>query len=340
MVSMELENVSVVVRPFNDPRGKTSIGRQNSSGRCPVHVGFVEGAYDNVISYQDLLMRIVLCFLILTGCGGRKEADVRIAVGGQGTQVNLPAIVAQELGFYKEVGLNVSLIEFPGGSKALEALMGGSAEVVCGSYDHTIQMAAEGKNLRAFVAMLNFPGMVLVSSNISSIEGLRGKTVGVTTLGSGSHMLLNYLLAMHGMKSNDVSTAAIGSSATAVGAIIHHKIDAAVMTAGAHYCQKTNARIAHSRQHGNSRRSAIRIRNRELSGDRALFEAGVVGGEPRHREEAGERDSAHPDVAAHALSRRDSREIARIVPHGGRPNRRRGVADDTGDAVARREIYP
>lgn len=175
-------------------------------------------------------MRIVLCFLILTGCGGRKETDVRIAVGGQGTQVNLPAMVAQELGFYKEVGLNVSLIEFPGGSKALEALMGGSAEVVCGSYDHTIQMAAEGKNLRAFVAMLTFPGMVLVSSNISSIEGLRGKTVGVTTFGSGSHMLLNYVLAMHGMKSNDVSTAAIGSSATAVGAVIHNKIDAAVMT--------------------------------------------------------------------------------------------------------------
>jgi NitT/TauT family transport system substrate-binding protein len=133
--------------------------------------------------HQDMLMRIVLCFLILTGCGGRKETDVRIAVGGQGTQVNLPAMVAQELGFYKEVGLNVSLIEFPGGSKALEALMGGSAEVVCGSYDHTIQMAVEGKNLRAFVAMLTFPGMVLVSSNISSIEGLRGKTVGVTTLG-------------------------------------------------------------------------------------------------------------------------------------------------------------
>jgi sulfonate transport system substrate-binding protein len=170
------------------------------------------------------------CFLLLAGCSARKDAEVRIAVGGQGTQVNLPAMVAQELGFYKEAGLNVLLTEFPGGAKALEAVMGGSADVVCGSYDHTIQMAAQGKDLRAFVAMLNFPGMVLVSPTAASIEELRGKTVGVTTLGSGSHMLLNYLLAVHGMKPDDVSNAAIGSSATSVGAVTHNKVDAAVMT--------------------------------------------------------------------------------------------------------------
>jgi NitT/TauT family transport system substrate-binding protein len=168
--------------------------------------------------------------LCLIGCGTHTPAEVRIAIGGQGTQVNLPAIVAQELGFYKEAGLNVSLIEFPGGAKALEAVMGGSADVVCGSYDHTIQMAAQGKDLRAFVAMLNFPGMVLVSPNVANIEGLRGKTVGVTTFGSGTHMLLNYLLVSHGMKPEDVSTTSIGSSATAVGAVTHNNVDAAVMT--------------------------------------------------------------------------------------------------------------
>jgi NitT/TauT family transport system substrate-binding protein len=144
--------------------------------------------------------------------------------------IYLPMTLAQELGFYKDAGLNVTLLDFPGGAKALEALMGGSADAVCGFYDHTIQMAAQGKELRAFVAMLRYPGLVLVSPSVSGIEDLKSKTVGVSAPGSSTHMFLNYLLVKHGMKPDDVSNASIGMSATAVGAVTHNKVDAAVMT--------------------------------------------------------------------------------------------------------------
>jgi NitT/TauT family transport system substrate-binding protein len=168
---------------------------------------------------------------LLAGCGKRKETEVRIAVGGSSAQlIYLPAAMAQELGFYKESGLNVTLSEFQAGAKALEALMGGSTDVVCGFYDHTIQMASQGKDLRAFVAIVRYPGMVLVSPSIPTIEALKGKTIGVTAPGSSTHMLLNYVLVNHGMKPDDVSNAAIGSTATAVGAVTHNKVDAAVMT--------------------------------------------------------------------------------------------------------------
>jgi sulfonate transport system substrate-binding protein len=170
-----------------------------------------------------------LCCLLLAGCGP-KEAGVRIAIGGQAQLIYLPATLAQELGFYKDAGLNVQLLDFPGGAKALEALMGGSTDVVCGFYDHTIQMAAQGKDLRAFVAMLRYPGLVLASPEVASIEGLRGKTVGVSAPGSSTHMFLNYLLLRHGMKPEEVSNVSVGMSATAVGAVTHHKVDAAVMT--------------------------------------------------------------------------------------------------------------
>jgi NitT/TauT family transport system substrate-binding protein len=153
-----------------------------------------------------------------------------MAIGGQAQLIYLPATLAQELGFYKEAGLNVTLLDFPGGAKSLEALMGGSTDVVCGFYEHTIQMAAQGKSLEAFVAMLRSPGLVLVSPEIASIEGLKGKTVGVSAPGSSTHMFLNYLLVTHGLKPDEVSNAAIGMSATAVGAVTHNKVDAAVMT--------------------------------------------------------------------------------------------------------------
>jgi len=144
--------------------------------------------------------------------------------------IYLPVTLAQELGYYKDAGLNVTLLDFPGGAKALEALMGGSADVVCGFYDHTIQMAAQGKDLRAFVAMLRYPGLVLVSPSAGAVEDLKGKTIGVSAPGSSTHMFLNYLLVKHGMRAEDVSNASIGMSATAVGAVTHNKVDAAVMT--------------------------------------------------------------------------------------------------------------
>src|SRR6202023_753800 len=103
-------------------------------------------------------MVIGLAIAIVAACGKAGGQTVRIAIGGQTQLVYLPTTLAQELGFYRAEGLNVELEDFAGGSKALQALMGGSADVVSGFYDHTIQMQAEGRNVVSFVSMLRFPG--------------------------------------------------------------------------------------------------------------------------------------------------------------------------------------
>src|SRR5579863_9073885 len=116
--------------------------------------------------------------LLLAGCGAKTASSplqVRLAVGGQAQLIYLSATLAQELGFYKDEGLAVSIEDFPGGAKALEALLGGSADVVCGFYDHAIQMAAQGKQVRAFVSILRYPGLVAVAGSpaIGRIEDLK-----------------------------------------------------------------------------------------------------------------------------------------------------------------------
>jgi len=148
--------------------------------------------------------------------------------------VYLPTTLAQELGHYKDEGLEVELQDFAGGSKALQALVGGSADVVSGFYDHTIQMAAEGRELVAFVTMLRFPGLVLVTSpqsagSVTKVSDLKGKIAGVTTAGSSSQMLLTYLLQRHDVPVDSVSITAIGSAATAIAAIEHGKVDAGMV---------------------------------------------------------------------------------------------------------------
>ena len=171
--------------------------------------------------------------LLLTGCGRTSPAGihVRVAIGGQNQMVYLPTSLAHELGFYKDEGLDVELQDFQGGAKALQALMGGSADVVSGFYDHTIQMAAEGRALAAFVTMLRYPGLVLTTSPqaagaVTKIEDLKGRVAGVTTAGSSSQMFLTFLLTRHSVPADSVSVTSIGSAATAIAAVEHGKVDA------------------------------------------------------------------------------------------------------------------
>ena len=163
--------------------------------------------------------------------GSTPLAHVRIAIGGQNQMVYLPTTLAQELGFYKAEGLDVELQDFQGGAKALQALVGGSADVVSGFYDHTIQMSAEGRALVAFVNTLRFPGLVLTTSpqaaaTVTKIEDLKGRMVGVTAAGSSSQMFLTFLLTRNNVAADSVSVTAIGSAATAIAAVEHGKVDA------------------------------------------------------------------------------------------------------------------
>jgi NitT/TauT family transport system substrate-binding protein len=166
---------------------------------------------------------------------GRGSATtVRVAIGGQNQLLYLPTTLAQQLGYYRDEGLDVELQDFAGGSKALEALVGGSADVVSGFYDHTIQMQAQGREMTAFVSMLRFPGLVLVTSPqaapvVKTIADLKRRIVGVTTAGSSSNMLFNYLAQRSGVSADAVSITAIGSAATAIAAIEHGKVDAGMM---------------------------------------------------------------------------------------------------------------
>jgi NitT/TauT family transport system substrate-binding protein len=193
----------------------------------------VEGMTRSFFVAFVTLVSSVSALAAMSACASQTksgERHVRIAVGGQNQMVYLPTTLAQELGFYREEGIDAELQDFAGGAKALQAAVGGSADVVSGFYDHTIQMAAEGREYVAFVTMLRFPGLVLVTSpqsanTLTTIGSLKGHVAGVTTAGSSSQMLLTAILQRNGLAGDAVSITAIGSAATAIAALEHGKVD-------------------------------------------------------------------------------------------------------------------
>jgi len=165
--------------------------------------------------------------------GGGEPGKVTLAVGGQTALVYLPTTLAQELGYYEDEGLDVEIQDFEGGSEALQSLLAGSATVVSGFYDHTIQMAAEGREIMSFVTILRYPGLVLTVSpeaeGISSVKDLDGGTVGVTAPGSSTDLFLKFMLAKNDMAPDAASAVAIGATSTAVAAMERGQVDAGVM---------------------------------------------------------------------------------------------------------------
>jgi NitT/TauT family transport system substrate-binding protein len=172
--------------------------------------------------------------VLATGlAAAQSKPSVKIAVGGAGCLCYLPTVLAKQLGEYEKAGVDVEMIDFKGGSQALQAVIGGSADVVSGYYDHCVNLAAKGQNLQSFVVYDRYPGMILAVSpeatDIKSIKDLAGKAVGVSAPGSSTDFFLKYLLAKNGMDPNGTSVVGIGLAATAVAAMEHGKVQAAVM---------------------------------------------------------------------------------------------------------------
>jgi NitT/TauT family transport system substrate-binding protein len=162
-----------------------------------------------------------------------EKKAVTIAVGGKAALYYLPLTLAERLGYFKDAGLDVQILDFPGGAKSLQAMMGGSADVVAGGFDHVVILRARGQKLQAFVLQVATPSLMLgvVKARAPSYRSpadLKGMKVGVTAPGSSTHIFLNHLLAGAGLSPDDVAVIGVGTGPTAVAAVRAGHIDAIV----------------------------------------------------------------------------------------------------------------
>jgi NitT/TauT family transport system substrate-binding protein len=162
-----------------------------------------------------------------------EQSNLSLAVGGQGLFYYLPLTIAVQRGYFKEAGLTIEVVDFPGGAKSLQALVGGSAEVAAGSFEHVINMRARGQALVAIALLARYPAIVLAlkpdfAAHYHSPADLRGHTVGITAPGSSTHMFLNNVLARAGVAPADVPVIGVGTGASAVAAMRRGELDALV----------------------------------------------------------------------------------------------------------------
>ena len=163
--------------------------------------------------------------------GVLEKTKVHIAVGGKAAFYYLPLTIAEQLGYFKAEGLDITISDFAGGSQALRAVVGGSADVVSGAYEHTINMQAKNQILQCFALMGRAPQLSMgiataKAAAYKSGKDLKGMKIGVSAPGSSTNMLVNQILAKDGLKPTDVSIVGVGTGAGAIAAMKSGQIDA------------------------------------------------------------------------------------------------------------------
>ncbi len=166
--------------------------------------------------------------------GGDAGGEVTIMVGGIDKVIYLPAMLTQQLGYFKDEGLDVKLMTEPSGASAETELVANKVNGVVGFYDHTVTLQAQGKCVESVVQLAKVPGEVeMVSTKASGLSGpadFQGKKLGVTSAGSSTDYLTQYLATKAGVETKDYTTVAVGAGSTFLAGLQQGSIDAGMTT--------------------------------------------------------------------------------------------------------------
>ena len=159
---------------------------------------------------------------------------ITIMVSGIDKLIYLPAKLAEQLGYLKDTGLEIELLSEPAGSNAETEMLSGVAQGVIGFYDHTISLQARGKLVQSVVQFSHAPGEAILvsqkSGNIKTVADFKGRTLGVTGLGSSTYHLTRYIASKAGLKVSEYKIVPVGAGTSFITAMGKKEIDGGMTT--------------------------------------------------------------------------------------------------------------
>ena len=184
---------------------------------------------------RDKLLRCASLAVLLGAATVAQAADkVTLMVGGYEKIIYLPAKLAESLGYFKEEGLEVELLNEGAGVDAENEMLAGAVQGVVGFYDHCVDLQTKGKYIESIVQLAHSPGEVeLVSVKYPQVKGmadLRGKSLGVTGLGSSTNFLTQFLMVKAGVPLGEFNSLPVGAGSTFIAAMAQDKIQAGMTT--------------------------------------------------------------------------------------------------------------
>ena len=145
----------------------------------------------------------------------------------------LPMWIAEDEGLFKKHGLDVTMILFQGSAAATQALLGGGVDIVFGSAASAITVVGRGVPVAVIATTHLLDYQLVARPNVTSVEQLRGKTVGISAFSGGDDFALRRLMPKLGLIPNkDITFVVLGTPnpAQKAEAVLNGTTDATLVT--------------------------------------------------------------------------------------------------------------
>jgi NitT/TauT family transport system substrate-binding protein len=168
---------------------------------------------------------------VLASESARHLPRVKLALAASQSLYHLPLTVADQMGFFRQAGVQVEWVAHESGAQALQSLLGGQADCMAGAFEHLFGLHQKGLPYQSFVQISRTPQVSLGGSLRSgktwdSFSDMRGARLGISALDSTTHWIASQWLRRNGLSLDQVSFVEVGSSTGVLDALRSGSIDA------------------------------------------------------------------------------------------------------------------
>lgn len=176
--------------------------------------------------------RVVFLLLVVLWPCHVFAADKLVGIHSARTMSQSMPWIAEEAGLFKKYGLDFQLVYISSAGMVTAAMLSGSGDVAISGGEAIVRAAAQGVNELVFIAAAknSLTHSILARPDVKRPEDLRGKTLGLTRIGSNSHYFVIQALRRYGVDPAEVNFIQTGGQVENLTALLNGKVDAATMT--------------------------------------------------------------------------------------------------------------
>jgi ABC-type nitrate/sulfonate/bicarbonate transport system substrate-binding protein len=181
-----------------------------------------------------MLRMIALIIVVLTSVTGVSAHAETLKVGkAGGTAFSfVPVDVGIAAGIFKKHGLDIEIASFGGDAKVQQAMAAGSIDIGLGG-GPGLAFVAKGSPVKGIAAMagppLLFTMVVRDDGSVKTVDDLKGRKVGISTVGSVTEWITREVSRHKGWGYDGMTPIQVGGDAARVAALKAKSIDAAII---------------------------------------------------------------------------------------------------------------
>jgi NitT/TauT family transport system substrate-binding protein len=181
--------------------------------------------------FRSVWPAVCLTFCVCLAGNVRAETLTISYASVSGTRA--PLWIAKDLGLYEKYGLDGNLVYIASGVTSVNALLGGSVQVIAASGSSAVGAAANGAPVVIMASLGAIAYKLIANPSITSLQALKGKMIGSSRIGAGSDYALRRLLPKLGLqpgKDVQLIPTGISESDRRIVIMLQGKIDATLAT--------------------------------------------------------------------------------------------------------------